>query len=310
MGSRRLRHFTGLRRVEPSTLSGLLQQAVQFRQEVREGQNGVLRLRGRAVALLFVEPSTRTRFSFEMACVRLGARVLVFDPDRSSSKKGESLLDTARVLQAVGAEAVVVRHKTVGAPHLLSQFLGVPVINAGDGIHEHPTQALLDLMTLQDRFADLSSVHVGIVGDVLHSRVARSNILGLRALGARVSVCGPRTLCSADMATLGAEVVDDIDALLPELDAVMMLRIQRERLGGSSVASESEYRRFWGLTEARANLLPEHGVVLHPAPMNRGVEIDDGVADGPRSVIFDQMENGVFARMAVLNHCMEGEPCE
>ena len=304
MASGRLRHFTGLRRVEPSRLASLIAHAAELRQQVQEGHDTSLRLRGRAVALLFVEPSTRTRFSFEMACHRLGATPLVFDPDRSSSKKGESLLDTARVLQAHGAEAFVVRHKTVGAPQFLARSLSVPVINAGDGIHEHPTQALLDLMTLRDRFEDLAAIHVGIVGDVLHSRVARSNILGLRAFGAKVSVCGPGTLCSTDVRALGAEVASDIDALLPELDAVMMLRIQRERLGGAMVASEAEYRRRWGLTTERVEHLPSHGVVLHPAPMNRGVEIDDGVADGPRSVIFDQMENGVFARMAVLLHCM------
>ena len=301
-----MRHLLGLREISSERLLQLLERASDLRTEVEGHQNRRLDLlRGKAVSLLFVEPSTRTRFSFEMACRRLGAEPLVFSASNSSTSKGETLIDTARVLERVGADALVLRHKGVGAPTQLAEALGIPVINAGDGINEHPTQGLLDLLTIRDHFPDFNGLTVGIVGDVLHSRVARSATFGLKKLGARVLFAGPGTLCSPQLTSLGAEVRHTIDEVVEEVDVLMMLRIQRERLGASMLASEREYRHFWGLTASRASRMRDHAIVLHPAPMNRGVEIDDDVADGPRSRIFSQMANGVYARMAVLLDVLE-----
>ena len=300
-----MRHFVGLRHIQKERLQHLIEAARVYRRQVADGQDATQVLSGRAVALLFVEASTRTRFSFEMACNRLGAHPLAFNAATSSTTKGETLLDTARVLRQVGADAIVVRHKGVGAPRQLAQTLGIPIISAGDGTNEHPTQALLDLVTLRDHFNTFTGLRVGVVGDVRHSRVARSLCFGLNKLGAEVVVAGPGPLCTPDLTALGAVRRQKLDDVIGQVDALMMLRIQRERLGGSMLASEAEYRSFWGLTEARSGRMQEHAIVMHPAPMNRGVEIDDVVADGPRSVIFDQMKNGVFARMAVLTDVME-----
>lgn len=299
-----MRHFVGLRHIQKERLQHLIDVACEYRRQVAEGQDLTHVLSGRAVALMFVEASTRTRFSFEMACNRLGAHPLAFNAASSSTTKGETLLDTARVLRQVGADVIVVRHKCVGAPQQLAQTLGLPIVSAGDGTNEHPTQALLDLVTLHDHFSTFKGLRVGVVGDVRHSRVARSLCFGLKKLGADVVVAGPGPLCTPDLTALGATHQHKLDDVIGQVDALMMLRIQRERLGGSMLASEAEYRTFWGLTEARSAQMQDHAIVLHPAPMNRGVEIDDVVADGPRSVIFDQMKNGVFARMAVLNDVM------
>ena len=273
-----MRHFVGLRHIQKERLQHLIDVACEYRRQVAEGQDLTHVLSGRAVALMFVEASTRTRFSFEMACNRLGAHPLAFNAASSSTTKGETLLDTARVLRQVGADVIVVRHKFVGAPQQLAQTLGLPIVSAGDGTN--------------------------VVGDERHSRVARSLCFGLKKLGADVVVAGPGPLCTPDLTALGATHQHKLDDVIGQVDALMMLRIQRERLGGSMLASEAEYRTFWGLTESRSAQMQEHAIVLHPAPMNRGVEIDDVVADGPRSVIFDQMKNGVFARMAVLNNVM------
>ncbi len=300
-----MNHFVGLRDIQPERLRQLISQAREYRSGVSAGTSFSHALAGRTVALLFIEASTRTRFSFEMACNRLGAKHLAFNAANSSTTKGETLLDTARVLRQVGADAIVLRHKGVGATHQLARALGVPVISAGDGTNEHPTQALLDLVTLRDHFDDFRGLRVGIVGDVRHSRVARSACLGLKKLGADVTFAGPGPLCTPDLTALGASRAHTLDDVVDQVDAIMMLRIQRERLGQSMLGSEEEYRRFWGLTAERSARMQPHAIVLHPAPMNRGVEIDDVVADGPRSVIFDQMANGVFARMAVLADVME-----
>jgi aspartate carbamoyltransferase catalytic subunit len=294
------RSLVGLRDVSADRIVSLLDRASAYRSRIAAGEARLDLLRGRAVALMFFEASTRTRFSFEMAAHRLGAEVLSFSAASSSTTKGETLLDTTRVLAAIGADAVVIRHAAVGVPHRLSELLPIPVLNAGDGINEHPTQALLDLLTLRDHLGSLAGRTVAIVGDVRHSRVARSNVFGLRALGARVLVAGPGTLCPAGLEHLGAEPRRSLDEVLSEADAVMMLRIQRERLGGAILPSADEYRRYWGLDERRAARLRPGAVVMHPAPMNRGVEIADEVADGPSSVIFAQMENGVYVRMAAL----------
>ncbi len=292
--------LVGLRDLSAERITALLDHASDLRTRVAGGEARLGVLAGKAVALLFLEPSTRTRFSFEMATHRLGAEVLAFSAASSSTTKGESLADTTRVLASIGADAVVIRHAAVGAPHRLEKVLSIPVINAGDGINEHPTQALLDLLTLRDHLGCLEGKTVAIVGDLRHSRVARSNCFGLTALGARVLLAGPGTLCPPELEGLGAERCHTLDDVLPHADAVMMLRIQRERAGPGTLPSDAEYRRFWGLTGARAARLRAGAVVMHPAPMNRGVEIDDEVADGPRSVIFEQMANGVFVRMAAL----------
>jgi len=292
--------LTQLRGMPRERLVGLLDTAAAFRRMVQRGEPVSRGRRGQLVALMFYEPSTRTRFSFEAAAHRLGAHPMAFSAAGSSASKGETLLDSVRTLVAHGAAAVVVRHPSVGAAAFLDASVEVPVINAGSGTGEHPTQGLLDLLTLRDALGDLRGRTVAIVGDVRHSRVARSACHGLVTLGARPVVSGPGTLCGPELAALGAEVRGGIDDCLDDVDALMMLRIQRERLGPSAMASVEEYRRGWALTAERARRLRPDVVVLHPAPMNRGVEIDSEVADGSRSRVFEQMANGVFVRMAAL----------
>jgi aspartate carbamoyltransferase catalytic subunit len=267
-------------------------------------------LRGRTVVNLFFEDSTRTRISFEAAAKRLSADVITFSAKGSSVSKGESLKDTALTLEAMGADAVVVRHQASGAPHRLahSGWINGVVINAGDGTHEHPTQALLDAFTLRRHLAggtgDLAGQRVTIVGDVLHSRVARSNVLLLHLLGADVTLVAPPTLLPVGVETWPCVVTYDLDGALPKADAVMMLRVQRERMdpgaGGGFFPSAAEYARRYGLDSTRAATLPDHAIVMHPGPMNRGMEISADVADGSRSVIVEQVGNGVSVRMAVL----------
>ena len=292
--------LTELRGMSAARIERLLDAAEAHRAAIASGAAVGSKRRGQLVALMFFENSTRTRFSFEAATHRLGAHPLAFSAAGSSAKKGESLLDSVRTLVAHGAAVVVVRHGSVGAATFVDAHVDVPVINAGSGTGEHPTQALLDLLTLRDALGELQGKTVAIVGDVRHSRVARSVCHGLRALDAKVVLSGPGTLCGPELTALGAEVRPGIDDVLDDVDAVMMLRIQRERLGPAAMGSVEEYRRGWALTEARAARLPSHAPILHPAPMNRGVEIDCAVADGPRSRIFDQMANGVYVRMAVL----------
>ena len=260
-------------------------------------------LRGRTVVNLFYEDSTRTRISFEAAAKRLSADVINFSARGSSVSKGESLKDTALTLQAMGADAVVIRHSASGAPYRLATWVAGSVINAGDGTHEHPTQALLDAYTMRARLGRLAGLHVAIVGDVLHSRVARSNVHLLTTLGAKVTLVGPPTLLPVNIATAlvpGVAVSYDLDAVLPTCDAVMMLRVQRERMLDSYFPSAREYSRRYGLDGPRLRRLPEHAIVMHPGPMNRGMEITPEVADSPRSTIVEQVANGVAIRMAVL----------
>jgi aspartate carbamoyltransferase catalytic subunit len=263
-------------------------------------------LRGRTVVNLFFEDSTRTRISFEAAAKRLSADVINFSAKGSSVSKGESLKDTALTLEAMGADAVVVRHGASGAPHRLahSGWIRGSVVNAGDGTHEHPTQALLDAFTMRRHLADgkgdLAGHRVTIVGDVLHSRVARSNVLLLHTLGAEVTLVAPPTLLPVGVDTWPCTVSYDIDGPLPKSDVVMMLRVQRERMNASFFPSSAEYSRRYGLDVARAATLPDHAIVMHPGPMNRGMEIAADVADGVRSTIVEQVTNGVSVRMAVL----------
>jgi aspartate carbamoyltransferase catalytic subunit len=257
-------------------------------------------LRGRTVVNLFYEDSTRTRISFEAAAKRLSADVINFSAKGSSVAKGESLKDTALTLQAMGADAVVIRHGASGAPHRLAGWVDGSVINAGDGTHEHPTQALLDAYTMRSRLGRLKGLKVVIVGDVLHSRVARSNVLLLHTLGADVTLVAPPTLLPVGVTAWPATTSYDLDAVLPDADVVMMLRVQRERMGDSFFPSAREYARRYGLDAARVRRLPEHAIVMHPGPMNRGMEIAPEVADSPRSTITEQVANGVSVRMAVL----------
>ena len=281
-------------------------------------------LRGRTVVNLFYEDSTRTRISFEAAAKRLSADVINFAAKGSSVSKGESLKDTAQTLQAMGADLVVVRHSASGAPHRLahSGWIDVPVVNAGDGTHQHPTQALLDAYTIRRHLAadgagdsrgrDLAGLKVVVVGDVLHSRVARSNVDLLTTLGAQVTLVAPPTLVPVGAETWPAEIRYDLDdAIAGAPDAVMMLRVQRERMssaGGGFFPSPQEYHRRYGLTGARLAALPDHAIVMHPGPMNRGLEISAEAADSPRSTIVEQVANGVSVRMAVLYHLLAGAP--
>jgi aspartate carbamoyltransferase catalytic subunit len=260
-------------------------------------------LRGRTVVNLFYEDSTRTRISFEAAAKRLSADVINFSAKGSSVAKGESLKDTAWTLQAMGADAVVIRHPASGAPHRLAHWVDGSVLNAGDGTHEHPTQALLDAYTIRQRMGKIDGLRVSIVGDVLHSRVARSNTLLLQTLGAKVTLVGPPTLIPA---SLGA-VNYDLDEVLPSSDVVMMLRVQRERMNDSYFPSAREYSRRYGLDGARLRRMPEHAIVMHPGPMNRGMEITPEVADSPRSTIVEQVTNGVSVRMACLYLLLGGK---
>ncbi|MBW8480914.1 aspartate carbamoyltransferase catalytic subunit [Actinomadura parmotrematis] len=257
-------------------------------------------LRGRTVVNLFFEDSTRTRISFEAAAKRLSADVINFSAKGSSVSKGESLKDTALTLEAMGADGVVIRHGASGAPYRLANWVRGSVVNAGDGTHEHPTQALLDAFTMRRRLGDLEGRKITIVGDVLHSRVARSNVLLLDTLGADVTLVAPPTLFPVAVDTWPCQVSYDLDAVLPKSDVVMMLRVQQERMNAAYFPTVREYSRRYGLDAARMAALPEHAIVMHPGPMNRGVEIAAEVADSARSTIVEQVANGVSARMAVL----------
>src|SRR6266542_2023266 len=260
-------------------------------------------LRGKTLVNFFVEPSTRTRTSFELAAFRLSADVINISATTSSLTKGETLKDTARNLEALHADILVLRHSSAGAPQFLANRLKASVINAGDGAHEHPTQALLDLYTIRERRGKIAGLRVAIIGDILFSRVARSNIFGLLKLGAHVTLVGPSTLVPREFEKLGVEVSYKIDDVLPKADVVNLLRIQHERQRREYFPGIGEYIRFFGLTKERAKLLKPDCLIMHPGPINRGVEIDSEVADGLHSVILDQVTNGLAVRMAVLYLC-------
>jgi aspartate carbamoyltransferase catalytic subunit len=294
------RHLLGTEGLAPSAISAVLDAAESFFDVSRRAVRKVPTLRGKTVINLFYEASTRTRTSFELAGKRLSADVINISVSTSSAVKGETLLDTVKNLEAMRPDVLVIRHPASGAPHFVAGRTRAGVINAGDGMHEHPTQALLDAFTIRKAKGRLEGLTVAICGDVAHSRVARSNVHLLRAMGADVRFAGPRTLLPASASELGAEVFDRIEPALEGADVVMMLRVQRERLGGSFLPSTREYSRMFGLNHARLSLAKPDAIVMHPGPMNRGVEIDPAVADGPRSVILDQVEAGVAVRMAVL----------
>ena len=297
----------GLHGVDGGTILAVLDEAADLRDELDRRRGPLDLLAGRTVCLLFFEPSTRTMNAFAKAANNLSAEVLsVAAGPTSSVSKGETLLDTARNLEAIGAEIFVVRHKSSGAPHRLAGELRAGVLNAGDGCHEHPSQALLDMFTLREHFGRLDKLHVGIVGDILHSRVARSNVWGLAACGARVTLVAPPAWMPPGAASLGVTVSHDLDAVLPELDAVMALRIQKERLGLDPGPTGSEYAARYQVNAERMKRAKDSCVVLHPGPVNRGVELTSDIADGPRSLILRQVTNGVFVRMAMLARCIRG----
>ncbi|NOY69760.1 MAG: aspartate carbamoyltransferase catalytic subunit [Deltaproteobacteria bacterium] len=257
-------------------------------------------LRGKTIVLFFVEPSTRTRISFDIAAKRLSADCVSISASSSSIVKGETLMDTAKNLEAMNPDIIVVRHSSAGAPHFLARNLKACVINAGDGMHAHPTQALLDMLTVKRKFGRIRDVNISIIGDISHSRVARSDIAGFTKMGAVVTVCGPPTMIPVGIETLGALVAPNMDEAVSNADVVMMLRIQKERQKDMLFPSEREYAALYGLTAKRLRLLRPDAVIMHPGPMNRGVEIAPEVADGPQTVILDQVTNGVAVRMALF----------
>lgn len=295
--------LVGLRELSADEIEFVLQTADAFKQVGTREIKKVPALRGKTLVNFFVEPSTRTRISFELAAHRLSADVINIAAAASSLTKGETLKDTAKNLEALHADILVLRHSSAGAAQLLASRLRASVINAGDGAHEHPTQGLLDLYTIREKKGGIDGLHVAIIGDILFSRVARSNIFGLTKLGARVTLVGPSTLVPRDFEQLGVSVSHNIDDVLPHVDVVNLLRIQHERQRKEYFPGLGEYIRLFGLTKRRAELLKPDCLIMHPGPINRGVEIDSEVADGARSVILDQVTNGLAVRMAVLYLC-------
>ena len=289
-----------------SELESLLDLAGEFREVLARPIPKVPALQGKTIALMFLEDSTRTRLSFERAARALSADVINFAAGVSALSKGESLRDTALTLQAMGADLLAVRHRCAGAPRRVAEWTGLPVVNAGDGAHQHPTQALLDCFTLRRRFGKLDGLRVVIVGDVRHSRVARSNMFAFTALGAQVTLAAPRTLQPVDLRGWPVTLADRLDDVLGEADAVYLLRIQAERGGGSLFPSLPEYAARFGLTRRRFDALPPDSVVLHPGPMNRGVEIEDSVAAEERALMTEQVEAGAAVRMAVIFRLLGG----
>jgi aspartate carbamoyltransferase catalytic subunit len=294
------RHLLGLEGMRRDDIQLILDTAVSFREVLDRPIKKVPPLQGKTIANLFFENSTRTRLSFELAERRLSADVLGFAATGSSVSKGETLKDTARNIEAMKVDMVVMRHSASGAPHYLSRVIEANVINAGDGAHEHPTQGLLDMFTIREKLGRLEGLHVCIVGDISHSRVARSNIFGLLTMGAKVSVCGPATMIPRDIERLGVEVHHHIDDVLPHVHALNVLRIQLERDAGRLFPGLREYHLHYGITRARLEKAGREITILHPGPINRDVEISADVADGEHSVILQQVLNGVAIRMAAL----------
>jgi aspartate carbamoyltransferase catalytic subunit len=294
------KHLLGLEELTAEEIEVVLDTAESFREVSTRKRKKVPTLTGKVLVMMFVEPSTRTLTSFSLAARRLSADVLGFSKGGRSILKGETLVDTAKNIQAMGIDTIVLRHPAPGAPHLLARELEASIVNAGDGTHEHPTQGLLDIFTIRDRKGRVDGLTVAIVGDIKYSRVARSNIWGLRKLGARVIVCGPATLIPSHIQDLGVEVCHDVDRIIPECDVINILRIQLERQKSGLFPSIREYARVFGLNAGRLAQAKDDLLIMHPGPMNRGIEITPEVADGPHSVVLDQVTNGLAVRMAVL----------
>lgn len=306
----RKKDLLGIKQLEPEEINLILETSETFKEISTRPIKKVPTLRGRTVVHLFYEPSTRTRTSFEIAAKRLSADTFNISASTSSIVKGETLLDTARNLEAMNPDVIVLRHSAAGAPHLLARHVQAAVINAGDGMHEHPTQALLDLLTIKDKKGTISGQTVAIIGDIAHSRVARSNVWALTKMGARVLVAGPTTMIPHDLDKLGVEVFYRPEDVIPKADVIMMLRIQLERQGQMLLPSLREYARVFGLNEEKLSQAKPDVLIMHPGPINRGVEISPAVADGPYSVILDQVSNGVAVRMALLYLLIGGEKDE
>ena len=294
------KHLVGLDELSAEEITFILDTAESFREVSTRSIKKVPALRGKVVGLLFFEDSTRTRMSFELAASRLSADTVLLTSKGSSVAKGETTLDTVRNVEAMGVDIFVIRHSQSGAPHMLARKVSASIVNAGDGSHEHPTQALLDIFTIRRRLGGVAGLKVAIVGDIAHSRVARSNIIGLRKLGAEVVVVGPPTLVPAAIAAMGCEISHSLDDVLGEVDVINMLRIQFERFGSGLFPSVREYSRLYGLDAERLNRCRKDVLIMHPGPINRGLEITSEVADGPNSCILQQVANGLAVRMAVL----------
>jgi len=303
----RSRHLLGLEGLLKEEIDLILDTAETFKEILERPIKKVPTLRGVTVVNLFYEPSTRTRISFELAEKRLSADLVNFSASTSSVKKGETLKDTVKNIEAMKIDMVVIRHQSAGTPYFLTQCLTSSIINAGDGAHEHPTQGLLDLFTLRDKYKKLEGLRVVIVGDIKHSRVARSNIWGLKTMGASVAVCGPTTLMPYEIEKMGVDVYSNLDQALEEADVVNVLRIQLERQKGGLLPSLREYSNEFGINAERLKRLNPNFTIMHPGPINRGIEITPEVADGPYSVILNQVTNGVAIRMAVLYLLSGGE---
>ena len=293
----------GIRELELSEIETILDTAAAFKTVGSRDIKKVPALRGKTMVNFFIEPSTRTRTSFELAAFRLSADVVNISATTSSLQKGETLKDTALNLQALYADIIVIRHSCAGAPKFLAERLNSSIVNAGDGAHEHPTQALLDVFTIREQLGKIEGLNVAIVGDILFSRVARSNIWALKKLGAEVTLVGPSTLVPRNFEEMGVKVARHIDDILETADVINLLRVQHERQRKEYFPNLNEYVRFFGLTKARAAKLKSSCLIMHPGPINRGVEIDSDIADGPQSVILEQVTNGLAVRMAVLYLC-------
>jgi aspartate carbamoyltransferase catalytic subunit len=290
----------GIKELSVQEINLILDTAAGFKDVLGRDIKKVPALRGKTTVNLFFEPSTRTRTSFELAAKRLSTDVINFSVPTSSVVKGESLIDTALTVQALGADFIIIRHASSGVPHLLAKNLNASVINAGDGTNEHPTQALLDAFTIQEKKRKIAGLEIAIVGDIMHSRVAKSNIYCLTALGARVRLIGPPTLIPENLKAMGVSVFHNMEDGVKGVDVLIMLRIQMERQGKGFFPSTDEYSKNWGLTPERLSLAKEDVIVMHPGPMNRGIEIVSEIADGPRSVILEQVTNGIAVRMSVM----------
>ncbi len=293
-------HLLGIETLGRQDIEAILDSATSMKEVLRRDIKKVPALRGKTVINCFFESSTRTRSSFEIAAKILSADAVNWASSGSSVSKGETLIDTAKNLEAMRPDILVIRHSASGAPHLVASRVGCAVVNAGDGAHEHPSQALLDAFTMREKWGALDGRTVAIVGDIRHSRVARSNVYCLQKLGAKVVLCGPPTMMPLGVERLGCEVTSDLRTAVRHADAVMMLRIQTERITESLFPTGREYSRYYGLSRAKLDWLKPDALVLHPGPINRGVELEPEVADGPNSVILDQVENGVAVRMAIL----------
>ena len=296
----RVKHLISIEDIDAEEVTQVLDTAEQMLPIAQRRQNTVPTLRGKVVCNLFLEDSTRTRISFDLAAKRVSAEVINFSAKGSSVSKGESFKDTALTLDAMGVDCVVGRSGSSGAPLQLSHYLDVPILNAGDGWHQHPTQALLDVFTMRRHLGDVAGRHVAVVGDILHSRVARSEVQALRLLGAQVTLVAPPTLLPPEVETWDVAVGGDLDDVLPEVDVLYLLRVQRERMDRAFFPSTREYARIWGVDARRLELLKPDALVMHPGPMNRGVEITGDVADSDRAVITEQVTNGIAVRMACL----------